>query len=131
MGTLYYGAGPAPIQIEDTLLAHLKVVMATKLRRDESFTLAWQHDEHSPAGRTTIWVGPSIPLRFVFDSPEPATLDPRRAQSMADEVTRTGVITLPPLHTPARDAATDPTRHGAGGGTSRSTVIAEPGVPVG
>ncbi|MDL5351677.1 hypothetical protein [Microbacterium sp. zg-YB36] len=115
MGTLYYSSASTPVQIEDTLLAHLKVVMATKLRRGESFTLAWQHDENSPAGRTTLWLEPSIPLRFVFDDADPAVLDPRRMQSMADEVARTGAITLPPLHTPRPER----TRQVAGSGPRR------------
>lgn len=39
MGYIQYGGGVEPIYIEDRALAHLKVVIATKLRRNESFTL--------------------------------------------------------------------------------------------
>lgn len=34
MGMLFYGASAEPIFIEDRALAHLKVVIATKLRRN-------------------------------------------------------------------------------------------------
>ena len=68
MGFLFYGNTAEPIQIPDRLLAHLKVVVATKLRRSESFTLSWRHTEDIPGGRSTIWLQPSIPLRFVFHS---------------------------------------------------------------
>lgn len=40
MGMLHYGGGSEPIHIEDRALAHLKVVIATKRRRNESFTLS-------------------------------------------------------------------------------------------
>lgn len=74
MGYLFYGNTPEPIEIPDRLLAHLKVVVATKLRRSESFTLSWRHTEDIPGGRSTIWLQPSIPLRFVFHS-ESETID--------------------------------------------------------
>lgn len=74
MGYLYYGNTPEPIEIPDRLLAHIKVVIATKLRRSESFTLTWRHAGDIPGGRSTIWLQPAIPLRFVFQS-ESETLD--------------------------------------------------------
>jgi hypothetical protein len=55
---------PLLIHIEDRALAHLKVVIATKLRRNESFTVSWQHPDDQPRGRSTLWLHPSIPLRF-------------------------------------------------------------------
>ena len=54
MGVIYYGSSAIPIRIADRALAHLKIVIATKLRRSESFTVSWQHPEDSPQGRTTI-----------------------------------------------------------------------------
>jgi hypothetical protein len=75
MGYLFYGNAAEPIEIPDRLLAHLKVIVATKLRRSESFTLSWRHTEDIPGGRSTIWLQPSIPLRFVFHS-ESESLDP-------------------------------------------------------
>lgn len=41
VGTIFYGGSATPIHIEDRALAHLKVVVATKLRRNESFTVSW------------------------------------------------------------------------------------------
>ena len=67
MGTLFYGDAATPIRIEDRALAHLKVAIITKLRRGESFTLSWQHPDDQPRGRSTLWLHPNIPLRFVFD----------------------------------------------------------------
>lgn len=66
MGKLIYGTGRKEIEFEDRTLAHLKVVIITKLRRSESFTLSWQHGMENGSGRSTVWIHPTIPLEFVF-----------------------------------------------------------------
>ncbi len=91
---LYYDDASNPIQIDDLALAHLKVVIATKLRRNESFTLSWRHPEGDPVGRSTIWLHPSIPLRFVFDDPVAPQLRPEWIAAMANSASTSGGITL-------------------------------------
>lgn len=93
MGSLYYG-GSEPIQIDDRALAHLKVVVATKLRRNESFTLTWKHPEGQAEGRSTVWLHPSIPLRFVFDDAETPELSRRWIEALAHSANSSGGITL-------------------------------------
>lgn len=83
MGHLFYGTSTESIQIPDRLLAHIKVVVTTKLRRSESFTLSWTHVDGTP-GRSTLWLQPAIPLRFVFDSAEPEALNSSTLKKMAD-----------------------------------------------
>ncbi|MFS0910407.1 hypothetical protein AB3M89_01360 [Microbacterium sp. 179-I 3D2 NHS] len=94
MGTLYYGDARNPIRIDDLVLAHLKVVIATKLRRNESFTLSWRHPPDEPVGRSTIWLHPSIPLRFTFDEPEPPQLRSDWISAMATSANSSGGITI-------------------------------------
>ena len=94
MGSIYYGDAMAPINIEDRALAHLKVVIATRLRRGESFTVSWQHAQAELPGRSTIWVHPAIPLRFVFDDPEPPELNRRWIDELATASYSTAGITL-------------------------------------
>ena len=94
VGTIFYGGTATPIRIEDRALAHLKVVIATKLRRSESFTLSWRHPDDEPAGRSTIWLHPSIPLRFVFDDPEPAELSRQWIEDLAHSANSSGGIML-------------------------------------
>ena len=96
MGLLYYGGTAEPVQIEDRALAHLKVVIATKLRRSESFTLSWRHPDGDAPGRSTIWLHPSIPLRFVFDEPAPPPLSAEWITAMANSANSSGGITLVP-----------------------------------
>ncbi len=94
MGTMYYGGSAMPIRIEDRALAHLKVVVATKLRRSESFTLSWPHADDEPAGRSTLWIHPSIPLRFVFDDREPPALSRTWIEELAQSANSSGGIAL-------------------------------------
>lgn len=94
MGMLYYGDANNPIQIDDLALAHLKVVIATKLRRNESFTVSWRHPEGTPVGRSTIWLHPSIPLRFVFDEPVAPELRAEWITAMAQSANSSGGINL-------------------------------------
>lgn len=94
MGTIYYGGSATPIHIDDRALAHLKVVIATKLRRSESFTVTWRHPNDQPRGRSTIWLHPSIPLRFVFDDPEPTELSREWIEELARSANSSGGITL-------------------------------------
>jgi hypothetical protein len=94
MGTLHYGAGTDPIHIEDRALAHLKVVIATKLRRHESFTLSWQHADGDGGGRSTIWLEPSIPLRFTFEEPETPPLNTTWIEQLMHTANSSGGIQL-------------------------------------
>lgn len=107
MGTIYYGGSATPIHIEDRALAHLKVVIATKLRRGESFTVSWQHPDDQPRGRSTIWLHPSIPLRFVFEDPEPAQLSREWIEELASSASSTGGIQLVATHIESDDEAPD------------------------
>ncbi|MFT4212944.1 MAG: hypothetical protein QM626_13855 [Microbacterium sp.] len=94
MGTMFYGDDSTALHFEDRALAHLKVVIATKLRRGESFTISWVHGPGEQRGRSTVWISPSIPLRFVFDDPEPTTLNPRYLDQLATSANSSGGIQL-------------------------------------
>ncbi|UWF77539.1 MULTISPECIES: DUF7882 family protein [Microbacterium] len=96
MGLLFYGDFADPIEMDDRTLAHLKVVIATKLRRKESFTLSWRHDGEDARGRSTLWLHPSIPLRFVFDEPEPPELSSPWLAELAASANSSGGIQLTP-----------------------------------
>jgi len=94
MATLIYGSSDDAVHIDDRALAHLKIVIATKLRRNESFTLSWKHPEGEPGGRSTIWIHPSIPLRFVFDEPEAPQINVKWIEQLMHTASSTGGITL-------------------------------------
>jgi len=84
MATLFYGSDTAPISLPDRLMGYIKVIASTKLRRGESFTLTWTGTEDAE-GRSTIWLQPAIPLRFVFESVEPEQLVGDYLRALADQ----------------------------------------------
>ncbi|MEV7632788.1 hypothetical protein AB0N64_10300 [Microbacterium sp. NPDC089318] len=96
MGLIYYGNSPDPIEVDDRTLAHLKVVIALKLRRNESFTLSWRHPDES--GRSTLWLHPSIPLRFVFDESIAPELSQRWLSELSNSANTSGGILLTGEH---------------------------------
>jgi hypothetical protein len=96
MGILFYGGNETPLRFDDDTLAHLKVVIATKLRRGESFTLSWRHADDDPRGRTTLWLSPAIPLRFQFDSAEQNVLSREWLQELANSANSSAGIVIVP-----------------------------------
>lgn len=88
MGYLAY-AGLDEYEFEDRTLAHLKVAVGLKLRRQESFFLSWSKPAEEGSGRCSLWISPSTPLVFRF------------AGSRAPELNRVWIEVLSSLsHTP-------------------------------
>lgn len=101
MGRLRYDGTSDPILIEDTTLAHLKIVIATKLRRQESFMMTWRPVNGGIDHRATVWIHPAIPLQFGFDSAEPPPVDPHLIAEMMKALNATGELVLDHLVHPA------------------------------
>ncbi|MGN7798849.1 DUF7882 family protein [Leifsonia sp. 22587] len=64
MGTLRYDG--VMIEFEDRLLAHLQIVIAQKVRRGESFFMAWRDSPETGDGHSSIWIHPTQNLYFKF-----------------------------------------------------------------
>lgn len=124
MAQLFYGTATEPIRIDDRLLAHVKVVVATKLRRGESFTLSWVHGPDEPVGRSTIWLQPSIPLRFVFDSEQPESLDQNLLKQMANDANSSRGLSLDIATAEPAVAAPTPRTTRSRAGSTRSLARA-------
>ncbi|MGX5697878.1 DUF7882 family protein [Agromyces soli] len=110
MGTLFYGPSQIPIDIDDRTLAHLKIALLTKLRHNESFTLSWKHGDDQPAGRSTIWLHPAIPLRFVFDGPDRPELNTKWIEALMRAANSTGGVELVPEYLDTAEAPIPPGR---------------------
>lgn len=65
MGFLNY-AGAHEYEFDDRTLAHLKVAISMKLRRQECFLMSWTNPVEKGSGRTSIWLAPNIPIIFRF-----------------------------------------------------------------
>src|ERR1700712_4393937 len=68
LGTLTYGDSAVAIAFDDRVLAHLQIVIGSKLRRNENFFFSWSEGGDAGGGRGTLWFDPGIPLRFKFSA---------------------------------------------------------------
>lgn len=94
MGALYYGGSASPIRIDDRVLAHLMIVVITKLRRGESFTMSWPHPDDRPPARSAIWLHPAVPLRFEFEHPDQPQPNRQYLADLANAANTSGGIRL-------------------------------------
>ncbi|MFJ4045873.1 hypothetical protein ACIPV2_09030 [Microbacterium sp. NPDC089987] len=94
MGRLKYDSSEPSIAIDDETLAHLKIVIGTKLRRNESFLLTWLRGDDSEDARTTIWVHPAIPIQFGFDAAVLPPVAPERVTTIMTALNATGELVL-------------------------------------
>jgi hypothetical protein len=75
VGYLIYDRRTAEVHLDDRVLAHLQIVMLRKLRRGQSFAFSWKEPSSAGSGRSTIWVFPTVGLRFRFESSRPPVVD--------------------------------------------------------
>lgn len=82
MGVFAYQTGVS-VTIEDRALAHLQVVIASKLRRGESFLFTWREDASTGDGRTSVWLNPSVALSFKFHGSRQPSLNRAWVEALA------------------------------------------------
>jgi hypothetical protein len=92
VGTLYYGDSRHPISIDDRSLAHVKIVIINKLRRNESFSFSWAHADRN--GRSTIWLSPAIALHFEFEGGRAPALNRHWLEQLAQVASSTAGLVL-------------------------------------
>lgn len=97
MGKLLYGLPAVEIEATDRELAHLRVVMITKLRRGEMFAFAVDgRVENAGTGRRILWVHPSIPLQFQFDGTTEEKLNREWLEDLMSAANSGGNLRLTP-----------------------------------
>jgi hypothetical protein len=106
VGKLIYGTNGAEFEFEDRLLAHLRIVIVTKFRRRESFTLTWDLGVERGGGRMSLWLDPSIPLQFHFYGGKEPALNRAWVDALASiSASSVGLMPLPEPATPPRATA--------------------------
>jgi hypothetical protein len=83
------------IRFDDEVLAHLETVIVNKLRRREGFVLSWRQPT---IGRSTVWLDPSIPLRFEYDSEEAPHLERDWVESLMVSANGSGGLVVTDRH---------------------------------
>ena len=97
MGTWHYD-DHGTVYIEDNLLAHLQILLITKLRRSEAFLLSWADGDDGR--RSTVWIAPHVPYRFVYESADRVAVDAERLKAMMHAASSTGGLVLGRLTDP-------------------------------
>lgn len=69
MGTLRYHN--EEFSFDDRLLAHVQIVISTKLRRGENFFLSWTVPAGGGSGRHALWIDPAIPVHITYSGSRP------------------------------------------------------------
>jgi len=96
MGYLIYDGQTAEIQMEDRTLAHLQIVMLAKLRRQESFAFSWKDPASAGDGRSTIWIFPTVSLRFKFAGGRPPSIDREWLTALTESANSGGGLHMVP-----------------------------------
>ena len=113
MGMLVYN-GRMTLTIDDRVLAHLQVVVINKLRRRESFTFTCEDGSQE----AVCWMGPSIPLEFVYSGNRQPLLNREWLELMAMSAnSNSGLVVMPE---PAPTTRID----GPGGPSNRRSLSA-------
>lgn len=109
MGTLIYGR-TQEYDFDDRTLAHLQVVIVSRMRRNESFFLTWASEDPRRPGAArapisiSIWIAPSISIAFRFsgDRREPLSREWLRRLTASSYSAR-GLVLAPDAAVEARD----------------------------
>jgi hypothetical protein len=98
MGSLIYGPTGTRVTIDDRTLAHLKVVILTKLRRGEGFAFSWEKGTEQGSGRDTMWLNPSIGLEFQFEGNRQSSLNKVWLDELMSSANSSGGLHILPEH---------------------------------
>jgi hypothetical protein len=92
LGILQYDS--EEFDFDDRVLAHLQIVISTKLRRHEDFFLSWVQPIERGSGRHAIWIDNGIPLHFFFNGSRPAAINREWIDELLVSSTKAGGLLL-------------------------------------
>lgn len=95
MGTLTYRSS-LRFDIDDRPLAHLQVVIWSKLRRLEPFSFTEEAAASNGVGRVSVWLTPNVPLTFDYFSSKPPSLNRLWIEALAKEASSPSGLVLVP-----------------------------------
>lgn len=71
------------VDFDDRVLAHLQIVIMTKLKHREGFHFSWKDDASIGNGRTTVWIHPNPSLVFKFYGSRRPSINPAWVSALA------------------------------------------------
>ncbi|KQQ94271.1 hypothetical protein ASF62_09055 [Leifsonia sp. Leaf325] len=102
MGALYYDG--EEFDFDDRTLAHLQLVVSTKLRRREDFFLTWSVPMERGSGRHSIWIDNGVPIRFYFSGSRTPSINREWIESLMLSASRASGLILGDEPTESRPA---------------------------
>ncbi|MGC5224505.1 hypothetical protein ACPW96_18220 [Micromonospora sp. DT81.3] len=91
---IYAGAATTAVDIEDRTLAHLRVVVMNKLRRNESFM--FDVDIRDGSGRRSYWLSPGVAVQFHFFGSRNAQINRSWVEVLMSEASSPHGLTIVP-----------------------------------
>ena len=97
MGVLNYGSSVQhPIELDDRTLAHLQVVIGSKLRQRQSFFFSWLESVDGGGGRGSIWIDAAIPLAFSYATSKSFRINREWLEALMTSANSSGGLQLGP-----------------------------------
>jgi hypothetical protein len=91
VGKFLYNAGESSFDMDDRVLAHLRVVFMNKLRRNEPFMF---HIPDASLGTRSVWVNAAISITFAFSGSRAPVIDPRWIDHLMQEASGPNGLTF-------------------------------------
>lgn len=85
MGQLLYGNG-LPIEVDDRALAHLEIVIESKLRAHEEFFFSWDDGRGISRHHSRIWMESSVSLDYYYTQQTGTQINPDWIDDLAHSV---------------------------------------------
>lgn len=95
MGTLTYDS-KVTVSLDDRVLAHLQVVIWSKLRRGETFAFTWTDPMRSGMGRMSVWLSPNVSLAFEYFGSRQPRLNPAWVEALTKSANSPGGLMIVP-----------------------------------
>ncbi|MEJ3404084.1 hypothetical protein WDJ51_05020 [Rathayibacter sp. YIM 133350] len=92
MGTLFYDH--EGFEFEDRVLAHLQLVLTTKLRRHEPFVLSWLQPFELGSGRRALWIDNGVGIHYAYSGSRTPTINREWVEQLMTASGRPGGVFL-------------------------------------
>lgn len=110
MGYLIYEGGEKA-EFEDRALAHMQLVVTSKLRRGEPFAVSWRQDQSIGGGRITVWVHQASSLVFRYAGSRQPAINRAWVDALASTANApSGLYLVPEPSAPPRQGDAPPAR---------------------
>lgn len=101
MGKFIYGMPSIEVDMDDRVLAHVKAVITSKLRRSESFTFTYRDDDGGDPSHSSVWLDPAIPLKFEIAGKQDPPLNRDWLEVLSRSANSVSGLTVVPEPTPS------------------------------